>query len=340
MTIFGCDLSDYDAGRGLTPARVRTFRGAGISFLTHKSTETAPGSLFKHTHMGEMLSAGRDAGIPFLGAYVVPRSGVDVAAQGRNHIAFLDAQIPWWRSHPGFFHQVDLEFWEYDQVPAWIGNALFDWLRSNGAGKPVVVYGSKGHYGSNELRYPRWNANYYLYQQVADFKSLYAQSGGDNGPGWGAYGTPSRPAEIWQYSDSAVIAGQGSCDANAFRGTEDDFRRVLGFTGIAPPPVQTEEPDMTPEQAGYFDSLVWRVDALIADKPVCTGGNVKGQRNMLFRGPALVRQTGKTAVWEADGAKKTRTYVSNPAAVAGRTIYEVADVTAYGAVVGTDPGNV
>lgn len=339
MTIYGCDLSDFDADRGLTPAKVRTFRAAGISFLTHKSTETAPGNVFHHFHMGEMLTAGRDSGIPFLGAYVVPRSGEPVITQGRNHIMFLDAQIPWWRTHPGFFHQVDLEFWGYDNVPASIGNALFDWLKVNGADKPVVMYGSKGHYQGNELRFPRWNANYYLYQQVTEFKSLYTQSGGDNGPGWVSYGSPSRPAEIWQYSDTSIIAGQHSCDANAFRGTEDDFKRVLGFTG-APTPPPKEVPDMTPAQEGLFDSLVWRVAALIEDTPIVTGGNVKGQRNMLFRGKALVRNTGKGAVWEVDGTAKTRTWVQTPVAVAGRPIYDVPDVSVYGTVVGSDPGNV
>ena len=288
--------------------------------------------------MGEALNAARDSGVPFLGAYVVPRSGVSAAEAGQNHIAFLDLLIPWWRSHPGFMHQVDLEYWSYDQVSGWVGNALFDWLKVNGGGKPVVLYGSKGHYGSNELRFPRWNANYVRYQEVADFKTLYARSGGDTGAGWQVYGSPSRPAELWQYSDTAVIAGQGGCDANAFRGTEDDFRRALGFASVAPTP-QPEDDDMAINPTD-FSCLIWRVEALILDKPIVDGGDCKGERNHLFRGKALVRTAGKSAIFEADGTAKTRVWVQSPAAVAGRKVYDVADSSVYGPVVGPDPGNV
>ena len=38
MTLYGWDGSDYDFGRGLTAARIKTFRAAGISFATFKST--------------------------------------------------------------------------------------------------------------------------------------------------------------------------------------------------------------------------------------------------------------------------------------------------------------
>lgn len=229
MTIFGIDLSDYDSSRGNSPATVAKYRGLGIAFLTHKSTESAPGQTFRHTRIGPMLTAGRDSGIPFLGGYVVPRTGVAVGTQGANHVAFLDSQIPWWRTHPGFFHQVDLERWPYDSVAASVGNQLVDWLRVNGAGKPVVLYGSKGQYGSSELRSPRWNANYPI-NTAKEFKALYAASGGDSGPGWDSFGSPARPAEIWQYASTAIVAGQGTTDVNAFRGTEAQFAQMLGIS--------------------------------------------------------------------------------------------------------------
>jgi hypothetical protein len=229
VTIFGVDLSDYDTARGNGPAVVARYRAAGISFLTHKSTESAPGSVFRHNNLGRMLTAGRDSGIPFLGAYVVPRTGVPVATQGANHVAFLDAQVPWWRAFPGWFHQVDLEKWPYDAVAASVGNQLVDWLRSNGAGKGVVLYASKGQYGTSALASPRWNAAY-PNNTAREFKSLYAAVGGDTGPGWNAYGSPSRVAEIWQYASAGIVTGQGTTDVNAYRGTEADFAQMIGAT--------------------------------------------------------------------------------------------------------------
>lgn len=262
VTIYGVDLSDYDTSRGNSPAIVAKYRAAGISWLTHKTTETTAGQVFKHSNLGRMLTAGRDAGIPFLGGYVVPRSGVAVATQGANHVAFLDAQVPWWRTHPGFFHQVDLEKWPYDAVPASVGNDLFDWLRANGGGKPVVLYASKGQYGSSALRYPRWNANYPS-ATAKDFKALYVADGGDSGDGWQSYGSPARVAEIWQYGSSAIVAGQGTTDANAFRGTEADFAAMLGATvPTTPPPATT--PSTTPTGVVELtqeasDIIVWNL---------------------------------------------------------------------------------
>jgi hypothetical protein len=101
-----------------------------------------------------------------------------------------------------------------------------------------------------------------------------------------------------------------------------------------------EDDDMTPEQNTLFDSLVWRVAALIGDTPIVTGGVSLGERNMLFRGKALVRTKGKGAVYEVDGTAKTRKWVKTPEEVAGRPIYDVADVTVYGVIVGDNPGDI
>ncbi len=338
MTLYGCDISNFDSDRGNNPSIVARYRAAGISFLTHKSVETAPGEVFRHTRMGVMLTAARDSGMPFIGAYVVPRSGVPIATQGANHIAFLDEQIPWWRTHPGFFSGVDMEVWPYDPVSATTGNALVDWLRVHGGGKPVVLYASRGQYGFSALRTPRWNASFPLYGQSGDFRDLYARSGGDNGPGWLVYGTPPRMTDIWQYHDNATVCGQYRTDVNAFRGTEADFANMLGIT-------PNQEDDMTPEQTTLFDSLVWRVAALTNDTPIVMGGISKGEQNKLFRGKAVVQGENKSAAWLIDGTAHLRYWIQSPADLATRVaqygaVIFVHDVTVFGPVSGADCGNV
>jgi len=115
MTEFLWDASDFDWSRG--PMDLAAAKADGIVGFTHKATE---GVSVKHVHTGEALARARDAGLEFIGAYHVVRS-VDVAAQVRYFLAYLDAVAPWWRSFPGFFHQVDLELWSYYQVTAATG---------------------------------------------------------------------------------------------------------------------------------------------------------------------------------------------------------------------------
>lgn len=224
--IFGVDLSDFDSDRGNSPEIVARYRSEGISFVTHKSVEVTNSTVYRHTRLGVMLTAVKDSGMPFVGSYVVPRTGPSPERIADEHVAFLDSQIPWWRTFDGFFHQVDLEAWEYDNVSAEIGNAVFERLLLTG--KPVIKYASKGQYGDSALSVPRWNANYPTRTSLP-YRELYDLHGGNDGPGWASYGTPNRVPEIWQYGDSGVVAGQGSTDVNAFRGSELDFAKMLGI---------------------------------------------------------------------------------------------------------------
>lgn len=259
-TIFGVDLSDFDAARGLTPAIVATFRAAGISFLTHKSVEVTQSGTVVHQRIGDQLTAGRDSGIPYLGAYIVARSGPSAEAQVAEHVRVLDQLVPWWRTFPGFFHQVDLEHWDYDAVPAAVGNAIAGVIRAQ-THHPVVMYASRGQYGAESLSAPRWNANYPSRAQ-GDYRALYVAAGGNTGPGWAAYGSPTLVPEIWQYSSTATVAGQAGTDANAFRGTERDFGHMLGLT-----PDDEGDDDMAVKKGsicvgGSAGVLAWTDDVL------------------------------------------------------------------------------
>lgn len=226
--IFGVDLSDFDSDRGNSPATVGNYRASGISFVSHKTVEVTPTETYRHSRCGEMLQAAKDSGIPFIGGYVVPRSGVDANRIADEHLTFLDANAPWWREFPGFFHQVDLERWPYDSVPSDVGNALYSILRAR-TNQPVLMYASAGQYGSDALEGLLWNANYAANYTTGGFAELYDLCGGNSGPGWAPYGIPTREPAVWQYSSSAVVAGQHTTDVNAFRGSERDFAGLLGI---------------------------------------------------------------------------------------------------------------
>ncbi|WP_433384524.1 hypothetical protein [Micromonospora sp. KLBMP9576] len=227
VTLYGWDASDYDVDRGLTVDRIREARAAGIDFMTYKGTEQSVGGTFHSQYYGLMLTAAKDAGIPFLGMYVVVHSGVSIEDQVRTAIDYADRHTSWWRDYDRFFWQIDLERWPTDDVPSRVGVEAARELQAR-SGKVAVMYASRGQYGSDELGdHPRWNANY-PYRVAEHFKAAYARAGGDSGPGWVRYGRPEMMPRIWQYTDSAIIGRQHTCDADAFRGTAEDFAEMIG----------------------------------------------------------------------------------------------------------------
>src|SRR6476469_6028974 len=210
MTVYGCDASDYDWGRGSFD--VGAMARDGIVFLTHKATEAAN---VKHVRMAEALNRGRAAGIPILGAYHVVRSSPSRDIQVNYFLSYLDQAVSWWRNWPAFILQVDLEKWPYDTVSAGTGKAFTDALRRAVPNKFIIVYASRGQYGNDlaGINAPLWNANYPS-SRSAQYRSMYT---GDGGAGWGAYS--GQTPLIWQFASTATIGSQNTCDINAFRGS-------------------------------------------------------------------------------------------------------------------------
>ncbi len=195
--------------------------------MTYKGTEQSNSGNFHSQYYGLILNAAKDAGIPFLGMYVVVHSGLSTSAQASTAINYATGHTPWWKTFPGFFWQVDLERWPTDDVPAAAGVDLAHELEVR-TGKKAILYASKGQYGPRQLgSYPRWNANY-PNRTAEDFKTAYALAGGAHGPGWARYGLPELVPRIWQYSDSTIIGDQHNCDANAFKGTAGEFAKMIG----------------------------------------------------------------------------------------------------------------
>ncbi len=205
MTLYGWDASDFDWARG--PMDLAAAKADGIT---------------------DALNRARSGGIEFIGAYHVVRSSPLVSTQVKYFLAYLDEQVPWWRSFPGFMLQVDLERWPYDQVSAATGIAFAKLLQASQP-KRVLTYASRGQYGDSlvGIGTPLWNAAYGA-NPTGHYRAAYPGVGGD---GWTFYS--GQTPDMWQYGSRLTIGSQPGCDANAFRGTLADLRQLI--TGSATP---------------------------------------------------------------------------------------------------------
>lgn len=215
MTIFGWDMSNWD-----NPS-IGNAVGEGFAFITHKAGgDTRDGD----QELGAWWRSvkGTDPAKTLLGTYWVPRPDMypNAASEPGRWLAMLDANCPGWRDRPHML-QIDAERWPAgDQTKpskAYI-QSIASRLRGLMPKLVPIVYASAGQYGNSltGLGLPLWNANYPS-SMTGAASAIYAHVGGDSGPGWVRY-SGQIPA-VWQFTSSATIAGQTTCDANAYRGT-------------------------------------------------------------------------------------------------------------------------
>jgi GH25 family lysozyme M1 (1,4-beta-N-acetylmuramidase) len=203
--IFGWDMSHYDA------PSVGTAAAEGFSFITHKA-----GGDQDDPEIGAWWASVKGQRDRLLvGAYWVLYPGRP-AARADAFVARLDDQCPGWRDGP-FLLQVDCEKWNNNPAtaPGLVDITAFcDRLVARMPKLRPVVYAPKWVYGDSlaGLKYPLWASSYVTGSGPAS--TLYP---GDSSSRWGAY-SGQVPA-ILQFTSSATIAGQTTCDANAFRGT-------------------------------------------------------------------------------------------------------------------------
>ena len=225
--IFGWDASDYDHDRGMRAAHLAAAAGEGIAFFVHKATEQTPSGVHRHARFGEKVAAARDAGIPFLGAYVVARTGVPEEDQASTAVAFVREQAPFLLDGTTrSFWQVDLEHWPYDKVDAAVGDRLAGALEAS-TGRRAVLYAPRWAYGDGVPgTRPLWNSDYRGSGAPADFREQWARiAAGTANRGFDPMS--GRVPRILQYASDATIGGQHTCDANVFPGTVDDFAAMI-----------------------------------------------------------------------------------------------------------------
>jgi hypothetical protein len=213
VTILGWDLSHYDG-----PDSRRAI-DEGLKFFTHKAGGDAI-----DTELGawwNLMKGDRDR--VMLGAYWVLYPG-DPVIRANKFVARLDSQCDGWRDGP-FILQVDCEIWGGDtSTKPGVADirAFCNRLRLRVPKLMPIVYAPKWVYGDslNGLGYPLWASSYVT--GTGSAAKLYP---GDTSARWGAYS--GQVPRVLQYSSSATIAGQTTCDANAFRGTLAQLEALL-----------------------------------------------------------------------------------------------------------------
>lgn len=259
MTIFGADMSHYDS-----PLTARD----GLDFYTHKAAEGH--KFYRDTEYKPSLDAARALGIPVMGSYFVNHPGT-VADQADWWVSIVNADTPWWRDCDAWIWQIDAEKFDYmSRAPNLTEiNALGDAIcaRTGCPASSVVAYAPEWLYGDTlkGLRYRLWASNYGSNPAVP-YRQAYP---GDTSTRWGAYS--GQTPIILQYGSRATIAGQTTCDANAFRGTLAELIATL----------RGEGDDMALSDADA-KALIYRVNAIIdmADTNPF-GDNLKPEPNLL-----------------------------------------------------------
>lgn len=207
MTIAYPDVSNHNGGMPLQDGTVACFA---------KSSE---GTGYRDAYYGHFKAEAERVGALF-GAYHFLTQG-DGAGQARFAYSIVGPAVPM---------MIDFEP-EYDAA----GNPLsLPSLADAVAFRDT--YRSLG--GLVRLNYlPRWYWSGHLGSpSLAPLADLALVSSGytaysDTGPGWAPYGglTPA----VWQYTDALPYSGQ-KVDFNAYRGTVDQFRALLGLAGAQP----------------------------------------------------------------------------------------------------------
>jgi len=213
MTVYGWDASHHDD----TPkTRDR------IDFYTHKITDG--NRYYRDTGYKAAVDAMRSFGVPILGSYHVLHGQTSLSAQADWWVEQVTQDTPWWQAHPYWVWQVDAEPFDYLTAPTIDQINKFGGLVLDRTGCPAqsfLVYAPAWHYGVKltELRYPLWHSSYGA-NPVGWYQDVYP---GDNSARWRA---PIDPL-ILQYGSRTTIAGQTTCDADAFRGTLDELKARL-----------------------------------------------------------------------------------------------------------------
>jgi hypothetical protein len=195
----------------------------GMVGVTHKITEGDHFYLDAEYRADAALVA--SLGAPVQGSYHVQHGGRSVTNQADWWFAQVDLLSPYWRAHPCWTWQDDAEKFDYMTAPTIAEiNALGDAMctRAQCPAERFIAYAPEWLYGSalRGLRYRQWESSYV--SGSGPWRDLYP---GNASVRWAtaAVGGPL----LLQYTSSAVIAGQTTCDASGYRGTLAQLLRDL-----------------------------------------------------------------------------------------------------------------
>jgi hypothetical protein len=278
VTIFGWDLSHYDL------STIGDAVDEGFSFFTHKAGGDA-----NDTEIATWWSGVKS--IPptkaLLGAYWVLYPG-SASSRADQFLARLDATCPGWRNRP-FMLQVDCEEWSGDSgtVPSKSDIKTFcDRLVAKMPKLRPIVYGPNWVYHDSlaGLGYPLW-ASAYSTASSGTASGIYAGIGGDGSSKWGSYS--GQVPKVLQFTSSATIAGQTTCDANAFRGTLAELTALVAPGWAEEMAVQLNDDDKAWMLANLGPAATWKADNII---PAPAGSlNSDGTPNLFWAGSSYVQ---------------------------------------------------
>jgi hypothetical protein len=310
--IYGWDLSHYDSpGSGGAV-------GEGFLFFTHKAGGDANDA--ELAAWWNIMKPYRDRVL--LGAYWVQYPG-SPSSRADAFIARLDSQCPGWRDGP-FILQVDCEIWGGDTStkPGVADIRTFcNRLRLHMPRLMPIVYAPKWAYGNSlaGLGYPLWASSYV--SGAGSASKLYP---GDNAAGWNAYS--GQTPLILQFTSSATIAGQTTCDANAFRGSFAQLQTML-----APGWVTENGVDDMPLTSADLDAISGVVREVIGDGNFAVKNPGTATQPQIFVMQALRNIVGDPDVTRATLAAHSQllaalvAYAKNEAAEIPPTAQAIAD---------------
>lgn len=263
MTLYYLDVSnnnwggpDYtDAGKAALLDFLSRLQGEGFVGVAHKMSQ---GSDFIDPY-GTICQDWCDQNeFPFIGYHYVDTSDANAQAQNWRNAGGRDNTMFDWEQGSGDLNN----FWAcvnsfnnigvnvqlaYD--PRWYLEGA-----GSGAGTDISNFDENGILLVSSA-YPKG----YLAGYASE---LYDLCGGDTGPGWQPYDGGPPPA-AWQFTSSAVVAGENGVDANAYLGS--DIKVLFGLAA-SPAPPSPPPPDPTPTPVVDEDALAQAVARLFTSK--------------------------------------------------------------------------
>lgn len=205
MTIFGVDVSSYQAG--LDMARVAS---EGVSAVFVKATE---GGGYQNPSYGAQISSAKSAGLVTATYHFVRTTSES------DQVALIKRTVP--VDQPLILDSEVDGNGEYGVTVQLVND-----LRAAGYRVPLVYFpkwfwvqiGSPSLVGLP----PLWSSGYP--NPNSGSPSEVYSTVGDNASGWTGYG--GLPVGLYQFSDKAIVAGQ-TVDCSAFKGTRQDLVNLL-----------------------------------------------------------------------------------------------------------------